>query len=397
MNSSSEQPQGLSVTLQLDHARRLRARGATAAALLHFERLAQAHPDDPELFNAFGRFLQEVGEHARAIQVLDRAVALRPDHAGYRFNLGLSLLTRGALAQGWPLYEAGRALRADPMRRYPAPEWQGEPVAGKTLLLWEEQGVGDTLLYGSMIVDLMARGAHCVLECDPRLVALFQRSLPGLDVVAAGPFADVTAGRRLDFHAPLGSIGRFLRPSLDSFPPAQPFLKPDPARVAAMRQVLGRFGPQPKVGLSWHSASTTYSDKSIALSEWGPLLRQANRCFVALQYGAIDADLAEVRQRFGVDIVEVPGLDRFRDLDGLAALAAACDVVVTISNVTANIAGALGLPTLLLLGRGSLWYWFDERSDSPFYANMRLIRAPQPGRWAPVLTEASAILAEALG
>jgi hypothetical protein len=386
---------GTPATLHLEHARLLRSRGAVAPALLHFEQLIARGPPDPDLLNAFGRFLQEIGEHGRATEVLRQAVALAPDHPGYRFNLGLSLLTRGALAEGWPLYaEARRMRRADPMRRYPAPEWRGEPIAGKTLYLWDEQGIGDTLLYGAMIFDLQARGARCILECEPRLVALFRRSMPGLEVVAAGPFADTDG---FDFHAPLGSIGRFVRPTLADFPPPQPFLKPDPARLAAMRGTLAKLGAQAKVGLSWHSASTTYADKSIPLGEWAPILNQPGRRFLALQYGDIRADMRAVRERFNVELVEVPGLDRTRDIDGVAALAAACDVVVTISNVTANIAGALGVPTLLLLGPGSLWYWFEQRADSPFYANMRLIRASRPGEWRPVMIEAAELLNTALG
>lgn len=388
-----------SAALHLDHARLLRGRGAVAQALLHLEQRLAAAPDDADLLGAFGRFLQEIGEHGRAIELLRRAVALVPDHAGLRFNLGLSLLTRGALREGWPLYAEGRQMRrADPMRRYPAPEWRGEPVAGKTLYLWDEQGVGDTLLYGAMIVDLMARGARCILECDPRLVPLFRRSLPDLTVVAAGPFADLgLGGRRVDFHAPLGSIGRFVRPSLDDFPPPRPFLVADPARRAAMNAALAQFGGGAKVGLSWRSASTSYADKSIPLLEWAPILTQPNRRFVALQYGDVGAEVAALRARFGVELIEVPGLDRTGDLDGLAALVAACDVVVTISNVTANIAGALGVPCLLLLGPGSLWYWFERRDDSPFYANMRLIRAERPGpdQWRPVLANAGALLTQA--
>jgi hypothetical protein len=370
-----------------------------APALIHFEQAIARHPADAELLNAFGRFLQEIGEHGRAIEVLRRAVALTPDHPGYRFNLGLSLLTRGALAEGWPLYAEGRRMRqADPIRRYPAPEWRGEPVTGKTLYLWDEQGIGDTLLYGAMVPDLMARGARCILECEPRLVALFRRSLPGLEVVAAGPFANAgAAGRRFDFHAPLGSIGRFVRPTLADFPPPQPFLKPDPARLAAMREALAPLGTQPRIGLSWHSASTTYADKSIPLIDWGPIFNQPGRRFIALQYGDIRDDLRAVSERFNIEVAELPGLDRMHDIDGVAALAASCDVVITISNVTANIAGALGVPTLLLLGPGSLWYWFERREDSPFYANMRLIRAPKPDDWQPALTAAAGILAAAFG
>lgn len=380
-----------SPALHLEHARNLRSQGATTAALRHFEALIESYGRNAALLNAYGLFLQEGGDHVRAAPLFRQAIDLDPNHSGYRFNLGLSLLTLGDLEEGWDLYEHGRRLhRADPLRRYNAPEWQGEPVAGKTLYLWEEQGVGDTLLYGAMIADLLARGARCILECDPRLAPLFRRSFPGLDVAPTGPFADMAlGGRRFDFHAPLGSIGRFLRPILAAFPPPRPFLKADPEKVARFHAQLASLGPEPKIGISWRSASASYSEKSIPLTEWGSILSAPNRRFVALQYGDCQAELAEAAARFGTHVFEPPGLDRFRDLDGLAALVQACDAVVTVSNVTANIAGALGRPTLLLLGPATLWYWFQDREDSPWYANMRLLRAAQAGSWGPVLTRAA--------
>lgn len=375
----------------LEHVRTLRKQGATAAALDFLDALIGQHGQDAAFLNAYGLFLQEIGDHTRAAPLFRRAAALDPSHPGYRFNLGLSLLALGELENGWPLYEHGRRLhRADPLRRYSAPEWQGELVQGKTLYLWEEQGVGDTLLYGAMIGDLQMRGARCVLECDPRLVPLFRRSFPGLEVVPSGPFADIgLKGRTFDFHAPLGSIGRFLRPTLAAFPPPRPFLRADAERVTAFRRQLASLGPEPKIGISWRSASASFSEKSIPLTEWGPVLSAPNRRFVALQYGDCQVELADAAARFGVDIFEPPGLNRFRDIDGLAALVQACDAVVTISNVTANVAGALGRPTLLLLGPATLWYWFQDREDSPWYANMHLLRTQEAGSWGPVLERAA--------
>ena len=358
----------ISPALHLEHARTLRSRGALNEALRYFEQLVRTHGGDTDLLNAFGLFLQEVGDHHRAISVFRETLALARDHPGYRFNLGLSLLTLGKLDEGWPLYEEGRRLhRADPVRRYRVPEWRGEPLNGKTVYLWEEQGIGDTLLFGSMIRDLEARGARCILEGDARLASLFRRSFPALDVVASGPFADMALGGRTpDFHAPLGSIGRFLRPALADFPPPRPFLKADPDRVAALRTQLAALGPMPKIGLSWRSASASYSEKSIPIAEWEPILSLPNLHFVALQYGDCRTELADISARFGIDPFDAPGIDRFQDIDGVAALAQACDAVVTISNVTANIAGALGRPTLLLLGPATIWYWFHERPDSPW-------------------------------
>lgn len=371
-----------------------RGGGATAVALLE-DAVARA-PDSAEAVNALGSVHRKLGQHRASAGYFEKAVALEPGNQALRFNLALAVLSQGDLARGWPLYEEGRNLvsqRADAFRRYPFPEWQGESVEGKSLYLWAEQGVGDVILFGSMIGDLIGQGARCVIECDKRLIPLLRRSFPGLAAVAAGPLSDLgLGGRQFDYHAPLGSLGRFLRPSLEAFPPPRAFLKADRRRVAACRERLAALGDGRKIGISWASKSAFYDAKSTALRDWAPIFAVPDIHFVNLQYGDVREELAAVERDLGVAIFDHPEIDKREDIDGLAALVAACDLVVTVSNVTAHIAAGQGKTTFQILGPETMWYWFQERADSPWYPGLHQVRAAVPYRWDDAIAAVAAAL-----
>lgn len=389
-------PDGLASRIAL--AQRLIERGAGETAIAVMADSVARAPGSVEALNALGVIHRRLGEHAEAAARFEQALALAPGQQAIRFNLALSLLSQGDLARGWPLYEAGRdplVQRADPLRRYRFPEWQGEPVAGKQLYLWSEQGVGDVILYGAMIGELQAQGARCTLECDGRLIALMRRSFPGLVAAPSGPLADLGfAPGGFDYHAPLGSLGRFLRPTLEAFPPPRAYLRAERRRLAACSARLAARGEARNVGISWFSKSETYDAKSTRLIDWAPILTLPGMQFVNLQYGEVAAELEAVRRELGVSIFDDPGIDKFDDLDGLAALTAACDRVVTVSTVTAPIAGALGKPVLLIVGPETMWYWFQERGDSPWFPDVRVFRAAQPYRWDDALANVAKALAE---
>jgi len=192
-----------------------------------------------------------------------------------------------------------------------------------------------------------------------------------------------------DFQAPLGSLGRWLRRSFDCFPRHQGYLKPDPGRVAAYRSRLRERarGASLCVGISWTSANKDFGqDKSTGLADWQGLLRTPGCSFVNLQYGDTAAERAAAEKLAGVRIEHLADLDLYMDLDGLAALCAACDLVITVSNVTVHVAGAVGCPAWLVLPRfnGRLWYWFLDRTDSPWYPSVRIFDQ-LPGGWRETL------------
>lgn len=387
------------------------------------ERALQISPQLAEAWSNLGCALMEQGKIEASLAAHHRALEIQPRNARAHYNLGITrerchqseaavmsyrraveidpalpaawmrlacvLLMRGDFAEGWADYEwRWREKNARP-KRYDFTPWAGELSPDRRLLLWGEQGIGDEIIYSSMIGELADRGLQITLEMDSRLVPLTQRSFPGVTVVARrDPAAvDPTA---FDCQSPLASLGRRLRPAFDSFPRHTGYLKADAELAKRFSSRLRRSGLKKVVGISWSSANREIgANKSSALIDWAPILRVAGIRFVDLQYGDTAGAREELRQRHGLEITHLGDVDLFNDLEALAALCTACDLVITVSNVTAHMAGALGKPVWLLApsAQGRIWYWFSGRSDSPWYPSMRLFTEHTPGSWREVLDD----------
>ncbi len=342
-----------------------------------------------------GMALQHGGRGEEAIAPLRRAILIDPEHAQAHWDLSFALLGAGRLPEGWDECEWRWRSRGAEKKRHDFTEWDGDAGRPRRLLLWAEQGIGDQILYASMIPGLAATPLDITLEIDPRLAPLFQRSFPGVSVA---PRQDPPAARPAghDCQAPLASLGRWLRPSFSAFPRHNGYLKADAAQVEAFSARLRRLGPEKVIGISWHSVNREFgAHKSSKLPDWAGLLRAPGVRFVDLQYGDTAGAREALRQRYGLDIMRLDGVDLYHDLEALAALCAACDLVITVSNVTAHMAGALGRPVWLLApkGNGKLWYWFPGRDDSPWYPSMRIFTQQTPGNWSHALDAAESELA----
>jgi len=375
--------------------------GGALHALRRYEEAVRAHrnaieiqPGRGRLFFNLGLTFQHCGRNAEAITHFRRALELEPDHADAHGELSIALLLTGQLQEGWEEYEWRWRRPGAEAKRYDFALWDGDASKPRRLLLWAEQGIGDQILYGSMIAELASSPMTITLEVNPRLVPTYQRSFPQLAVVPQPPPPAASPAAH-DCQAPLASLGRWLRRSLESFPRGQAFLKPDPSRVEGFRSRLARERVA-VVGISWRSANKEFgSFKSTELQNWLELLKVPHVRFVDLQYGDTAGERGLVEQQAGVHIEHLPELDLYHDLDGLAALCAACDLVITVSNVTAHIAGALGRPVWLIApkGNGRLWYWFSGRSDSPWYPTMRIFDQVVPGSWREILDTVAGELA----
>jgi tetratricopeptide (TPR) repeat protein len=369
----------------------LRTANRLDEAILAGRRLAALCPDAAQAHGNLGVMLQFQSRLEEAKGCYARALAIDPGYAEARSNLGLLQLLTGDLAAGWVNHAARWATRdkASSLRSFPLPAWDGEPLPGRRLLAWGELGVGDEILLAGMIPDLAAMGVGCVLETAPRLVPLFARSFPEVEVAPRlDPPHPATEAGDLGAQSSLGNLGRWLRPDFASFPRRQSYLTADPARVAELRAryQAGRAGDR-LVGISWRSVNPGHRDyKSAPLPLWSPLLRVPGVTFVDLQYGDFVADVEEARRMTGAAVIHDDSVDPLTDLDGFAAQVAALDLVISISNTTVHVAGALGVPVWMLLARqtGFLWCWFTEREDSPWYPSMRLFRQKTAGDWTPV-------------
>lgn len=364
----------------------LRDLGRLDEAIACYERALAIEPGYIAARMNLGKALQVADRGDEAIGCYEGVLALEPGNADANYNLGLQYLLRGRLPEGWDHYEhRWNATGHVAPRAYPQAGWKGERVRG-TLLIWGEQGVGDQILHSSMIAELAAYADSIVLEVEPRLVPLFVRSFPTVKVVGLGP--DLHDGR-VDAHAPLGGLGRFLRPGLSAFPRRpQGYLVADDTRVRALHSPL-KADQRVVVGLSWISKNPEFGQRrSTRLSDFESLLRLPGCRFVDLQYGDTQIERAAIERDMGICVERLDGIDNTNDIDGLAAAIGACDFVVTVDNTTVHLAGALGKPTWVLVphGHARIWYWFAGRDDSVWYPRVCVRSQIKQQPWADVIS-----------
>ena len=344
-----------------------------------------------------GGALKELGRLDEALDCHRRAVETAPDNAEAHHHLSLHLLLTGEMREGWDEYEwRWRIKSGAPWRSFPQTLWQGEDLGGKSILVWCEQGVGDEILFSGMIPALTDAGAQVILESDPRLVNVFARSFPDITCVgrgAAPDFQPVDArllDHGIDFQIAAGSLGRWLRLSVDSRPGPGPdpiaYLDADGARRNTLREQYKAGQDALLVGVSWNSKNKRIGEnKSLPLAELAPLAGLPGIVLVDLQYGDTQAERQVFAAQTGTDILHDDNIDQMADLDAFAAQVAAMDLVVTVSNTTAHFSGALGVPTWVLVHHAPLPCWMLNRDDSPWYPSVTLFRRSLGGEWTDVI------------
>jgi len=358
-------------------------------ALACFDRAIELDPNHANTLVNRAYTLTDLGRYAEAFACYERALKLRPDDADSHMHMAFAELAQGNFASGWKRYECRWRVRKSPPipRPFPQPRWEGGHVDG-TLLVWGEQGLGDEILYTGMVPDLAQYTKSVVLEVEPRLVKLFSRSLPDARVMGRGE----PPPQSIKAQSPLASLGQYLRPSWDAFPRRNHgYLVADRGLAANLRQRLSPHGDV-VMGLSWVSKSPSFGQfKTAQLRDFESVLRLPGCRYVDLQYGDTLAERESLRQATGLTVERLDDVDNTNDIDALAALITACDLVVTVSNTTAHLAGALGKPTILFVPHsgGRLWYWFTERDDSPWYPRMRIKRQKQEQSWKDLVASSA--------
>jgi tetratricopeptide (TPR) repeat protein len=367
----------------------LQAQGRLDEAAMCYEHALALQPDLAEVHTNLGNILQAQNKLDEAVASQERALTLKPCLAEAHYNLGQAQLLKENFASGWKNLEWRWQTKdhETPMRDYPQPLWTGEKLASGRLLIWGEQGVGDEIMFAGLIPDVIRTGNRCVLDCDPRLKPLFARSFPGIDVVAGraskndpeyDPQLDIAA------HLPSGSLPNLLRASNAAFATTtSPYLFADPAERERFRTRY--FDGRQLVGLAWNTKNQkTGRNRSIDLSMFAPMFARTGVRWVSLQYGDHDVLESDARAANAPILID-RSVDQFSDIDVFAAQIAAMDLVITIDNSTAHLAGALGVPVWLLLPFARDWRWFQVREDSLWYPNMRLFRQLERGDWQSVL------------
>ena len=347
-------------------------------ALAAHDRALALEPDHFEAVYNRALALHDLKRMGQALAGLDRAVALRPDFVDPQMTRACTLLATGDFARGWPAYEVrwGRPMLQRIKRDWSRPLWLGrQPLAGRTLLLHAEQGLGDTIHFARYAALAAEQGARVILEVQPPLVELM-RTLRGVDqVIARGE--DLPA---FDLQAPLLSLPLAFGTTLESIPAAPTYLSADPSKAAAWAERLGPK-PAPRIGLVWSGNALQENDRnrSIPLAALLPYLPEGLD-YISLQNEVREADRAALDaggvRHFGEDL---------RDFTDTAALCSQMDAVVSICTSGAHLAGALGKDTLMMLTNvGVCWRWLGERDDSPWYPSMTLYRQGLDNDWRPV-------------
>ena len=302
-------------------------------------------------------------------------------------NRALILLSQENFAEGWAEFEWRQRMPKYPRRLFEQPTWNGEPLAGRTLLVHAEQGLGDTLMFVRYLPEVRQRGGRVFFEAQAALVPLLRASgVP--DVLAVGDPLPT-----FDLHVPLMSLPRLVHPTLHELLGSTAYLKADPQLVERWRPRIALPGTF-NIGVTWQGNREYAFDRSrsIALSEFAPLARVAGVRLVSLQVGRGTEQLGEVSRT--VEIEALAGLDEqagaFMDT---AAVMKNLDLVITSDTATAHLAGALGVKAWVAISKFPDWRWLLERDDCPWYSSMRLFRQRQAGDWTELFTRMAGELA----
>jgi tetratricopeptide (TPR) repeat protein len=357
-------------------------------AITLLERITRVQPGNRLAWESLTTLQVNKADAAGAGQTLNAALALFPDDAELQYLLMDHCLKNRQFADGFARFDARWRTRffSGVMVLANEKRWHGDAFEG-TLLVRAEQGLGDELLYSGNYPDLARRHHPCVIECDRRLLPLMQRSLPGLQFIERPPMGMPGSPPPWQRDTMAGDLCRLFRS--DSFPAHAGWLQADTTRANALRErYAAAQGPALRVGLSWRSRHPEHgAAKSLALPDLLPLLRTPGVTFFDLQYGDTRSEREALRDAHGITLLRDESIDPMHDIDGLAAQMSALDLVISTSNSTVHLAGALGIPTWLMLHRdsGLPWYWAYEGDSVPWYPATEIFRCSARGAWQPVI------------
>lgn len=362
--------------------------GETALAVEHLTMALRLGVSTADLHNNLGVAYMHKNLPQKAEAAYRRAVEIRPDYADAHQNLARAYLIQGKFAEGWVEYEWRWKIKTANARKLRKPRWTGVSLAGRTLLLHAEQGLGDTLQMIRYAAVARSLGGNVIVETPKALLPLL-KNCPHVDqVIATG-----TALPNFDFHAPLMSLPGLLETTLSNVPATVPYLFADESLVESWRARLEKFAGY-RVGIAWQGNQSYSGDRnrSITLEQFWPLGRLPYVDLISLQKGTGAEQLRALPHgvrvhSFGSELDERAGT--FMDT---AAIMRNLDVIITSDTAIAHLAGGLGVPVWVALPFAPDCRWLLDRDDSPWYPSMRLFRQSSHGKWSPVFEEIAAAL-----
>ncbi|WP_028451355.1 tetratricopeptide repeat protein [Chitinilyticum aquatile] len=317
-------------------------------AVACYKAAALANPDDPRIYHHLNNILRDMGFLEESARYGEMALAARPGNVHYQTNLGTSYFCMGRLKDAWPLYEGRLNESSSTYFELGIPVWQGEALDGKRLLVLREQGVGDELLFSSMLLDLPANAAKIGFGCQPKLYSLMKRTFPEIDVFSIDACNEATLRDDYDYVISLASLGKFYRNRLEDFAGKAIELVLDEGLAANLQERVAALPAGLRVAFSWRSIRRGlrrdhhYPD----LEFWQPLFDLPGIQWVCAQYGISDEEVADLRARLGDRFHLFEDVDHLDDLDASAALLRACDLVMAPCNTISVLGACVGRPVL---------------------------------------------------
>jgi tetratricopeptide (TPR) repeat protein len=358
----------------------------------YFQQALEHEPSYPHAQIGMASIFSIEGKTQTALEILREVVQRKPQLVQAQFNLAVLELRLGNWRSGFERYEWRWRLPYFPIRDYPQPVWDGAPVRDKTLLLYSEQGMGDTLQFCRYAAAAKQRVGCVLLEAPRALHDLLHRT-QGIDAMVESD----KGFRDFDYHLPLMSLPRVFQTTPETVPASVPYLTADPARQV-LWQVKFPATEDFRIGVVWRGNPKYRGDqeRSVALDRFAPLAKMDKVRLFALQKEQVDEEIARMAEKFAVvDLAAELDNDGSAFVDS-AAVMQQLDLVITVDSAPAHLAGALGVPVWLLLAYNADWRWLESREDSPWYPTMRLFRQPAPGNWVTVFERLACELAQLL-
>ena len=347
-----------------------RLQGKLEKSILSFKKAISINPNYTDAFSNMGVSLKEQGKLDEAIIFYKKAISINPHDAETHHNLSFTLLKIGKLDEGLEEHEwRWKTAKLNSQKRhFLKPMWDGEKkLNGKKILIWSEQGIGDTINWSSALSHISSKTESCTLECQEKLVPLLKHSFPGIIVKPENKILDAKKND-FDFHLPMGSLYKNFISEISQTTKVKPFLIPIPKRVNFWRKRLNSLGKGPYIGISWKSSdmSNNRLPNYAPLKNWQPLFLIPNVIYVNLQYKDFESDLMSIQNDFGVTVHNFDDLDHYNNLLDVAAFFSALDCVVSIRNSVPLISAGVGTLTKLAGWKQSAWNNILHNPVGPF-------------------------------
>ncbi|MFK3816878.1 tetratricopeptide repeat protein [Pseudomonas sp. NPDC089407] len=355
-------------------------------------------PDNQTQHFNLGTALEQVGRYPEAVSQYQKVLELEPNHGGIHNNLAIVMLRLGQFEDGWRQYEWrwDIALR-EQNQHFNIPRWTGEPLEGKTLLVWAEQGIGDHIMFSTMLAELRQRGGNLCYEIYARLDSLFERTFPDVTFLRRESDGEIAhLGTRVfkqrwpnaDYQIPMGSLAAIFRTTRESFGEGAAYLKPDPALIQVTRDRYKALFPGKKlIGISWRGGKAAHTERQsrrVGVDDLKALSKLENVQLIDLQYDSTEADLASLREA-GISIYHDDSVDPTAIMEAQAAQLCTLDAVISVDNSTVHLAGALGVPTYALIQLNPNWRWGMNEGPSYWYNSVQIFRNREILSWRDVI------------